>query len=112
MAKNRADNLKPFKPGADTRRNKHGRPKKIPELETLINEVFGEPEAMRAIMEKLQSLAKAGNIRAAEMILDRAYGKPKQSIDHTTDGNALPASVSVTILTSTPPITSEDDISE
>jgi len=38
------------------------------------------------------------------------YAPIKQ--DHTTDGNALPASVSVTILSSAPPVTSEDDISE
>lgn len=92
--------------------NPKGRPKKIPELETLINEVFGDEDAMKAILISLQAQAKKGNIRAAEMILDRAYGKPKQSIDHTTDGNALPASVSVTILSSSPPVTSEDDITE
>ena len=38
------------------------------------------------------------------------YAPIKQ--DHTTDGQPLPASVSVTILTSTPPVTSEDDITE
>ena len=92
--------------------NPKGRPKKIPELEVLINEVFGDADAMKEILTSLQAQAKKGNIRAAEMILDRAYGKPKQSIDHTTDGNALPASVSVTILSSSPPVTSEDDINE
>ena len=38
------------------------------------------------------------------------YAPIKQ--DHTTDGQPLPASVSVTILSSSPPITSEDDIAD
>ena len=35
-----------------------------------------------AILRKLRAMAASGNIRAAEILLDRAYGKAKQQIEH------------------------------
>jgi hypothetical protein len=35
-------------------------------------------------------MAAAGNIRAAEILLDRAYGKAKQQMDLTSGGNPVP----------------------
>lgn len=85
------DNLKPFKKGKDSRRNSEGRPKKIPALEELLADVLGEEkdgiEAAKAILLALRAKAIKGDIRAAEVLLDRAYGKAKQPIDHTSNGN-------------------------
>ena len=48
--------------------------------------------AAQAILMKLRQKATQGDIRAAEVLLDRAYGKPKQQaeIDLTTAGQPLP----------------------
>jgi hypothetical protein len=34
-------------------------------------------------------MASQGNLRAAEILLDRGYGKPKQAVDMTTGGDKL-----------------------
>jgi Family of unknown function (DUF5681) len=107
-----AKDIEPHKFKKGQTGNPKGRPKKIPELEALINDVFGDQDAMKQILTSLQAQAKKGNIRAAEIILDRAYGKPKQSIDHTTDGEKMNSNITVNILTPAPPVTSEDDIPE
>jgi hypothetical protein len=65
--------------------NPNGRPKKLPELDKLIADVLGEEKdgitAAEAILKKLRAMAAAGNIRAAELLLDRGYGKAKQQVD-------------------------------
>lgn len=90
---NNKKNLKPFKPGKDERRNLEGRPPKLPDLDVLMADVLGEQkdgiEAAQAILMALRAKATKGDVRAAEVLLDRAYGKAKQSVDVTTDGNAL-----------------------
>jgi hypothetical protein len=82
---------KPFKKGQSG--NPNGRPKKIPELDKLLADVLGEEKdgltAAEAILMKLRQMAASGNIRAAEVLLDRAYGKAKQSMDVTTGGEKL-----------------------
>jgi len=79
--------------------NPNGRPKKLPELDKLCADVLGEEKdgitAAEAILKKLRSMASQGNIRAAELLLDRAYGKAKSSMDITSDGKTLPAPVIV-----------------
>jgi hypothetical protein len=75
-----------------SRINKKGRPKKLPELDQLIIELLGErgkESRMREILCSLIELAVGGNLRAAEMILTRAYGKPKETVDITTNGKEL-----------------------
>ena len=64
--------------------NRKGRPKKIPELNKLLAEVLGDNKdgvtAMQKIIEALEKKAKAGDVRAAEVLLNRAYGQPNQDI--------------------------------
>lgn len=82
--------------------NPNGRPKKLPALDVLIAEVMGEEKdgvsAAEAILKKLRQQAASGNIKAAEMLLDRAYGKPKQPVEHSGDKDS-PVRVKVEDLT-------------
>ena len=77
--------------------NPNGRPKKLPELDKLLADVLGEEKdgitAAEAILKKLRQMAAQGNLRAAEILLDRGYGKPKQQMDLTTGGNPIPSPV-------------------
>ena len=81
------ENLKPFQKGADPRRNMKGRPKVLPPLDKLLNEVLGsdlgEKSQAEVVLDSLLARAKKGDVRAAEILLDRAYGKPKQQIENT-----------------------------
>lgn len=79
------ENLRPAQKGEV--RNPKGRPKKLPALDTLIAEIMGEEKegisAADAILRKLRQMATQGNLRAAEILLDRAYGKAKQQVEHS-----------------------------
>ena len=70
-----------------------GRPKKLPELRELLINVLSEEvndlSAIQAILLRLRKMAIDGNLRAAELLLNHAYGKPKENIDHTTNGQAI-----------------------
>ena len=76
----RPEDAKPFKKG-DPRINREGRPKKLPDLDELLREVLGDESegktAMRLILEALLKKALKGDIRAGELLMDRAYGKLK-----------------------------------
>lgn len=65
--------------------NPNGRPKKLPELDDLLADVLGEETngrtAAEAILRALLTKAKKGDTRAAEILLDRTWGKAKQVID-------------------------------
>jgi len=64
--------------------NRKGRPKRLPEIDQLLVELLGstgEKSRMRELLEAMIKLAIGGNIRAAEMLLTRAYGKPKETVD-------------------------------
>lgn len=65
--------------------NPNGRPKKLPELDKLLADVLGEEKdgitAAEAILKALRAKAAKGDIRAAEVLLDRGYGKAKQNLD-------------------------------
>ena len=78
-------NLKPFPKGKSG--NPKGRPRKLPALDTLMAEILGEEKdgmtAAQAILAKLRQKAVSGDIRAAEVLLDRGYGKAKETIDLT-----------------------------
>lgn len=71
--------------------NPNGRPKKIPDLDKLLAEVLGEEKngltAAQAILKALLYKASKGDVRAAEVLLDRAYGKPKQQTDMNVTGS-------------------------
>lgn len=81
---NHRKNLKPFKKGVDERRNITGL-NKLPDLKILLadslgNNVKGKTDA-QAIIDALRAKAKKGDVRAAEILFDRAWGKAKQEID-------------------------------
>lgn len=88
------ENLKPFVPGFDPRRNIDGRPKKLPELDKLLVEILGdeslEESEIKQIIKALVIRAKSKwGDRAAEILLERAYGKTMQGIDVTTKGKEI-----------------------
>jgi len=68
--------------------NPKGRPKKLPDLKELLINVLGDTKegktAMEAVLMSIRAKALKGDTRAAELLLDRAYGKPKQETDIMT----------------------------
>lgn len=83
---------KPFEKGKSG--NPNGRPKKLPKLDDLLSDILGaeddkDSEAY-AILSRLVKDAISGNTKAAEIILDRAYGKSNQPIAHTFTGSVSP----------------------
>ena len=77
---------KPFVKGQSG--NPKGKPKKLPHLDKLLAEVLGEEKdgitAAEAILKALRVKATKGDIRAAEVLLDRGYGKVKETINLTS----------------------------
>ena len=74
--------------------NRNGRPKKLPSLDLLLAEVLGtdgtgKSEAER-IIEALKKKALNGDVRAAELLLDRGYGKVVQKINADINIPTLP----------------------
>ena len=86
-----SDNPKPFVKGQSG--NPNGRPKKLPALDLIMANVMGQEKdgitAAEAIIMKLREQAAKGDIKAAQLLLDRAYGKAKQNIDITTQGEKV-----------------------
>lgn len=82
-------NLKPFKPGQTG--NPNGRPKKLPKLDELLAEVLSEEKegktAAQAILMALRAKATKGDVRAAELLMDRAWGKLAQNVKLEGDIN-------------------------
>ena len=70
----------PFKKG-DARINRKGRPLKIRNLDELLRDVLDEDmngrQAMELVLIALRKKAMAGDTRAAELLMDRRYGKLK-----------------------------------
>jgi hypothetical protein len=69
--------------------NPKGRPKVIPDLRELLANVLGDTKdgksAAEAILMGLRAKAVKGDVRAAELLLNRAYGKVA---DIVLNGNA------------------------
>ena len=65
--------------------NPNGRPKKLPELNKLMADILGDEKngltTAERILKAIEAKALKGDIKAAEMLLDRGYGKPKQTTD-------------------------------
>jgi hypothetical protein len=84
------DNPKPFKKGQIG--NPKGRPK-LPDLDELLALVLGDVKqgktAAQAILEAQRMKAVKGDTRAAEMLLDRGYGKATQTVDTKTQVSVL-----------------------
>ena len=81
---NATDNLKPFKKGDDPRRNTTGL-NKMPDLSEAIAKILNEEKdgktALEAILAALRAKAAKGDVRAAQELLDRGFGKATQFID-------------------------------
>jgi len=79
-----------FKPGQSG--NPKGRPK-LPDIKEALAKILERDEdGMTALEEILRALikkAKKGDVRAAQELFDRAYGKSKLSVDHTTGGEKI-----------------------
>ncbi len=62
-----------------------GRKKKLPEIDILLADVLGEEESglsdAKNILEALKTKALKGDVRATEVLLERAYGKTKQNLN-------------------------------
>jgi hypothetical protein len=78
------------------RKGQSGNPKgriKLPDISEALAKILADEKdgytALEATLMALRAKAVKGDIRAAEALLDRAFGRPKQAIDHTTDGKAL-----------------------
>jgi len=82
-------NLKPFKKGQSG--NPNGRPKK-PDLNQYLIDALNEERngisAMEAIIKTLIAKAVKGDVRAAQELLDRLYGKSNQRLTHSGDEKA------------------------
>lgn len=76
-------NSKPFQKGQSG--NPKGRPRKLPELTKLLDNVLGEEKnnvtAMEAVVKALLRNATKGDTQAARVLLAYAYGNPKASIE-------------------------------
>jgi len=87
------ENILPHKFRKGKSGNPKGRPPKLPDLDELLGDVLSEEKegvtAAKAILRTLRTKALKGDIRAAEVLLERAYGKAKQPIDHTTKGDKI-----------------------
>lgn len=63
--------------------NRNGRPKKLPDLQIILAEVLGEEKdgktAAQAILMALRAKAAKGDVRAAQLLLERGYGKPMEN---------------------------------
>lgn len=83
MAKRNPPESTKFKPGQSG--NPKGRPRKIPALDSLLADVLGEETdgmtTAKKILVALSKQAIKGNVRAAEVLLDRAFGKAQQNVD-------------------------------
>jgi hypothetical protein len=78
-------NLKPFKKGQTG--NPKGRPK-LPDIREALAKVLAEEKdgvtALEATLRALRAKATKGDVRAAEALLDRAFGKAVQRTDVTS----------------------------
>lgn len=83
-------NLRKWKKGESG--NPKGRPK-LPDIKDALAKVLADEKdgtsALEATLMALRSKAVKGDVRAAMVLLDRAFGKPQQSIDHTTGGDKM-----------------------
>jgi len=82
------ENIEPHKFKKGQSGNPNGRPPKLPDLHILLANVLGKENkdgltAAEEILLALHAKAKKGDTRAAELLLDRGYGKPKQTSETT-----------------------------
>lgn len=72
-----------FQPGQSG--NEGGRPRKLPSIDKLLVDVLGdendENSQAKAILKALVKKAQKGDVRAAEILLDRGFGRPRQQVE-------------------------------
>jgi len=67
--------------------NPNGQPRKLPSLNAALTKVFGvtsddDISKIELILEAMYKQAiKKGNVQAANLILDRMHGKPRQTVE-------------------------------
>lgn len=70
-----------------------GPKKKLPELDVLLADILGggpeENEGAMKILRAMHVKAVKGDVKAAELLLNRWLGKPQDHIDHTTKGEKI-----------------------
>jgi hypothetical protein len=86
------ENLKPIKKGEV--KNPKGAPRKLPKLDVILANVLGmENEegktAAEQIIDAMRRKANSGDVKAANLLLERGWGKVKEHVDITTDGEKL-----------------------
>jgi hypothetical protein len=91
MPGNNYSGLKPIKPGEI--RNPNGRPK-IPKLKDVLESALGgDPEKIKATLDKIISViadqAKRGDLKAAEMLMNRVYGGHSQHVKIEDESKTL-----------------------
>ena len=78
--------------------NRKGRPR-MPDIKEalikLLNEEKDGMAALDAVLKALRAKAIKGDVRAAQELLDRAYGKSHQSMDLTSKGESLAPQIKV-----------------
>lgn len=86
----KVENIKPYMWEKGKSGNPGGRPKKIPEIQRLLASVMGDEQqgitAAERILKSILARALDGDVRAAELLLDRAYGKVKTNIELNDEG--------------------------
>jgi hypothetical protein len=81
-----------------------GRPK-LPDLKEIMAKVLGQENGdgrteAEAIIDAMKKRAKAGDVKATQLLLDRGFGKVKESLDITTDGEKInKPSIQIEIIT-------------
>jgi hypothetical protein len=96
------ENLRPAKKGEV--KNPKGAPKKLPKLDELLAQVLGETEEGKTqaqrILEALVRRANTGDVKSANLLLERGYGKVKEHIDITTNEESInKPSIQIEIIT-------------
>jgi hypothetical protein len=85
MAKGNIDPVRKYQWKKGQSGNPKGRPKKLPDLKEVLINVLAETKegkmAIEAILMAMRQKALKGDVRAAELLLDRGYGKAKQEHD-------------------------------
>ena len=61
--------------------------------EDVLKTMVGDPKAPMSVRIVGKAMLTAKGWEVLQAMLDRAHGKAKQAIDHTTNGNPLPAPI-------------------